>query len=47
MTNNVIETFFQNGGSQVQKLDGTATPAIVIGAAQKIESLEHLLASPV
>ena len=45
--NNVIETFLQNGGAAVQKLAGTATPAVVIGAQQKIESVEGLLGAPV
>jgi uncharacterized protein YfdQ (DUF2303 family) len=47
MTDNVIETFLQNGGSQFQTIPNTARPAIVIGEKQKIESVEPYLAAPV
>lgn len=47
MENNVIETFLQNGGSKVQNIAETAVPAIVIGASQKLESIEHLLDAPI
>lgn len=44
--NNIIETFLQNGGGKTHDLK-TFTPAIIIGAEQKIESIEHLGAAPV
>jgi uncharacterized protein YfdQ (DUF2303 family) len=44
--NNVIETFLQNGGAALQKVSDVAAPAIVIGASQKVENLEKLLAAP-
>jgi uncharacterized protein YfdQ (DUF2303 family) len=46
MSENVIETFLQNGGAALHKLD-TDTPAIVIGEKQKVHSLEGLLEAPV
>jgi len=33
MTENVIETFLQNGGMKIQKVEGTAKPAVVVGAS--------------
>lgn len=45
MSDNVIETFLQNGGAVIQNLN-TFEPAIVIGQAQKIESTEPFLAAP-
>ncbi len=47
MTDNIIETFIQNGGVSLQKIEGVAKPAIVIGASQKVHELENLLPQPI
>ena len=47
MSENVIETFLQNGGAAMQKVNGVSVPAIVIGAQQKVERLDQLLDAPV
>lgn len=46
MSDNVIETFLQNGGAIAQKLE-TYKPAIIIGEKQKLEITEHLLPAPI
>jgi len=47
MTDNILDTFLQNHGGEIQHIGETFCPAIVIGAQQKIESIEKFLGAPV
>jgi uncharacterized protein YfdQ (DUF2303 family) len=52
MPENVIQTFLQNGGAKAQTVsvrpdDKAEIPSVIIGAEQKLETLEHILSAPV